>query len=121
MSDLKAFTKERWENGRCSYVDVFIGKNLIKEFWYENFETSYCALYQANSLARNINGVLDKLSARLAALEKENGELLEMLKPLALLDLVGVQGEIVYERNRSQIKVSDVNKAKETLRKAGRI
>lgn len=60
-----------------------------------------------------------ELIAKAPELYEENLKLKEMLKeisnalkPLAELDLTGVRGEIVYQRDHTKITVSDVNKAK---------
>ena len=64
----------------------------------------------------------DFLIAENAALKESNEVLLDALKPLANLDLEGVNqqvcGNIVYQRNNTMITVFDVQKAKEIITKA---
>lgn len=43
------------------------------------------------------------------------------LIPLAELNLVGVTGDIVYQRDKSYIKVSDISRAKESLAEIRRV
>jgi hypothetical protein len=57
---------------------------------------------------RKDKAIIDKL-------KEDNAMLLEALKPLANLDLRGVKGDIVYQRNKTEITTSDVLKAKELL------
>ena len=40
---------------------------------------------------------------------------IKALKPLADLDLTGVQGDIIYARNKTEIKVQDVNRANRVI------
>ena len=63
-----------------------------------------------------------QLKALNSELKESNEVLLDALKPLANLDLEGVNqqvcGNIVYQRNNTMITVFDVQKAKEIITKA---
>ena len=51
----------------------------------------------------------------LAQVQEENKRLRELLKPLAELDLTGVNADIVYARNHTYITLIDCQRAKEAL------
>lgn len=72
-------------------------------------EIPYKSIYIASKLKE-----IDDLRTALANAEKA-------LIPLAELNLVGVTGDIVYQRDKSYIKVSDISRAKESLAELRRV
>lgn len=94
---------------KASAYDILLEQH--KKLEDENKKMKYDL--EMNDIAANVSYKLvvedrEKLQARVKELE-------EALKPLANLDLTGVNGSIVYVRNKSEILLNDVIKAKELL------
>lgn len=69
-----------------------------------------CAVY-----ASNINYEAEANAKYICKAVNSHALLLEALRPLANLDLTGVTGDIVYQRDGTYIKVQDVLNAKAAI------
>ena len=110
-------SKEQSSNRKEGFTDERIKHEYTNLFRY--LESSSCDLRAHIICGELLNNHLSILSEN-KRLKEERQILLDALRPLAELDLEGVNtsldGNVVYQRNKTYINVGDVYKAREALK-----
>lgn len=86
-----------------------------RDWYYINSHSNVCKISIPDWYAER--DMIDKQAEANARLIAASKDMYYALQVLANLDLEGVKGDVVYQRNKSKILVSDVMKAREAIKK----
>ena len=123
LKELKQESERRYPDGqnankisREAWLSAMIECEEKMEAMQKSLAFEHSENIRLTAENRKYRKALNGTGPDLAAVLEENRKLREALLPLANLDLTGVTAEIIYARNKTLIKVKDVEAAKQLLK-----